>query len=189
MNLGPLVTLPNMMSFARVGIVPLLLAALAAPDQAAARPRILILLALAFVTDWFDGRIARWTHSESGWGRILDPIADKLFVAGVAIGLVLYREFPVWVLLVLLARDAGIVIAAAYMTRRGAQIPGPNLTGKIAMCVFSVTLLIYALPIPALRIPFVCASLASAVISSISYARRMRARRVAVPSGPHLAAR
>jgi len=188
-NLGPLFTLPNAMSFARVGLVPFLLDALAAPDQVAARPRILILLALAFLTDWFDGRIARWTHQESGWGRVLDPIADKLFVAGVAVGLVLYRGFPLAILLVLLARDAGIVIAAAYMTRRGAQIPGPNMTGKIAMCVFSLTLLVYALPVAALRIPFVCASVASAVISSISYARRMRARRVALPSGSHFAAR
>ena len=61
MNLGPFLTLPNMMSLARVAIVPFLFAALAEPDVAAARPRILLLLAIAFVSDWFDGRIARWT--------------------------------------------------------------------------------------------------------------------------------
>lgn len=189
MNLGPFLTLPNMMSLARVAIVPFLFAALAEPDVAAARPRILLLLAIAFVSDWFDGRIARWTHHESGWGRVLDPLADKVFVIGGAVALAMYRGFPLAVLVLLAARDAAIVLLGAFLARRGAEIPSANMTGKIAMCVFSVTLLAYAIPIDAARRPLLYTTVVFAIASTVSYARRFLARRVSVPSGARAATR
>jgi cardiolipin synthase (CMP-forming) len=188
-NLGPFLTLPNMMSLARVAIVPFFFAALAEPDVAAARPRILLWLAIAFVSDWFDGRIARWTHHESGWGRVLDPLADKVFVIAGAVALVMYRGFPLVVLALLVARDAAIVLLGAFLVRRGAEIPSANMTGKIAMCVFSLTLLAYAIPVDAARLPLLYATVAFALASTISYARWFLTRRVAVPPGAHAATR
>jgi CDP-diacylglycerol--glycerol-3-phosphate 3-phosphatidyltransferase len=183
MNLGPFMTLPNMMSLARVAIVPFFFAALAEPDVAAARPRVLLYLAIAFVSDWFDGRIARWTHHESGWGRVLDPLADKVFIIAGAIALVMYRGFPLAVLVLLVARDVAIVLLGAFLVRRGAEIPSANMTGKIAMCVFSVALLAYAIPIDAARQPLLYATVAFVIASTVSYARRFLAhRRVSVPS-------
>jgi CDP-diacylglycerol--glycerol-3-phosphate 3-phosphatidyltransferase len=169
MTLGRFATLPNAMSLARVAIVPFIGAALAAPDPAAARPLVLLLLAIAFVTDWFDGRIARWTGQESEWGRILDPVADKIFVAGVAIFLVLHRGFPAWAFALLVGRDVAILLFAAVAARRVRHVPGPNMVGKIAMCVFSVALLAYAIPIPPLTTPLLWLSIGFALLSSLSY--------------------
>jgi CDP-diacylglycerol--glycerol-3-phosphate 3-phosphatidyltransferase len=159
------------MSIVRIALVPFVGAALRAPDPAAARPTLLALLAVAFATDWFDGRIARWTRQESEWGRILDPVADKIFVLGVAVFLVLYRGFPAWLLGLLAARDLGILVCAGLLTRRIASVPRSSAIGRVAMCVFSLALLVYALPVPALRAPLAWASAAFVALSTASYAR------------------
>ena len=185
MNLGRFTTLPNFMSILRVALVPFLGAALRNPDPVASRPVVLALLVAAFVTDWFDGRIARWTRQESGWGRLLDPIADKIFVIGVAAFLVAYRGFPVWLLAVIAARDGAILLLGSVFVRRASAIPTSDTIGRTAMCAFSLTLLAYALPIPALERPLVWASLAFVVLSSASYIAKylLASRRLAHGSG------
>ena len=185
MNLGRFTTLPNFLSILRVAIVPFLGVALRNPDPVAARPLVLALLFVAFVTDWFDGRIARWTRQESGWGRLLDPIADKIFVLGAAFFLVAHRGFPLWLLVVLAARDGAILAFAGLFMRRAASVPVSDTIGRVAMCVFSLALLAYAVPLVALQAPLVWASLAFVVLSSASYLARylISGRRVAAGSG------
>jgi CDP-diacylglycerol--glycerol-3-phosphate 3-phosphatidyltransferase len=184
-NLGRFTTLPNFLSILRVVLVPFLGAALRHPDPVAARPLVLALLVAAFVTDWFDGRIARWTRQESGWGRLLDPIADKIFVLGVAAFLVAHRGFPLWLLAVLAARDGAILLFATLFMRRAAIVPASDSIGRVAMCVFSVALLAFAVPVGALQAPLVWASLAFVVLSSASYIARylIAGRRVAAGPG------
>ena len=172
MNLGRFTTLPNFLSILRVALVPLLGVALRNPDPVAARPLVLALLFVAFVTDWFDGRIARWTRQESGWGRLLDPLADKVFVLGVAFFLVAHRGFPLWLLALLAARDGAILLFASVFMRRAAAVPVSDTVGRVAMCVFSATLLAYAVPVGALQLPLAWASLAFVVLSSASYVAR-----------------
>jgi CDP-diacylglycerol--glycerol-3-phosphate 3-phosphatidyltransferase len=174
-DLGRFTTLPNFMSILRIVLVPFLGAALRAPDADAARPAVLGLLALAFVTDWFDGRIARWTRQESGWGAVLDPLADKVFVAGTGVFLVAYRGFPLWLLALIAARDLAIVACAGLMMRRVRAIPHSDAIGRTAMCVFSLALLAFAVPIPAAQTPLVWASVAFVALSVASYARTFRA--------------
>ncbi len=174
-NLGRFATLPNFMSLLRILLVPFLGVALRAPDADAARPVVVGLLALAFLSDWFDGRIARWTNQESGWGRVLDPLADKVFIAGVGIFLVAFRGFPAWLLGLIVARDLAIVAAASLMIRRVATIPHSDAIGRIAMCVFSLALLAYALPVAAAQVPLAWASVAFVALSVGSYARAFAA--------------
>lgn len=185
MNLGRFTTLPNFMSLLRVAIVPFLGAALRNPDPVASRPMVLALLFVAFATDWFDGRIARWTRQESGWGRLLDPIADKIFVLGVAVFLVAHRGFPLWLLALLAARDGAILLLGSLFMRRAASVPVSDAVGRVAMCVFSLTLLAYAAPLPALQMPLVWGSLAFVVLSSASYLARylLAGRRFTAGSG------
>jgi len=184
-NLGRFTTLPNFLSILRVALVPFLGVALRNPDPVAARPLVLALLFVAFVTDWFDGRIARWTRQESGWGRLLDPIADKIFVLGVAFFLVAHRGFPLWLLVVLAARDGAILLLASLFMRRAAAVPVSDAIGRVAMCVFSATLLAFAVPVGALQAPLAWASLALVVLSSASYITRylLAGPRVAAGSG------
>ena len=93
-----------------MGGVPLLSAYLTPEDQFALYRAAFVFFVLAAVTDFFDGFLARRWHAESRWGAILDPIADKILVAGAVVGLlasgtgadvvipfgvILFREFAV----------------------------------------------------------------------------------------------
>jgi CDP-diacylglycerol---glycerol-3-phosphate 3-phosphatidyltransferase len=73
-------SLPNALTIARIALVPLFVAAFFLPGEAG-RWVVFILFCLAGVTDALDGMIARKYGAESSFGRMLDPIADKLIVS------------------------------------------------------------------------------------------------------------
>lgn len=80
-------TLPNILTIARVIAAPLVLVALVAVDGAAGRVLAFALFSLAAITDFLDGYLARRLNQVSGFGRMLDPIADKAMVAVAGAGL------------------------------------------------------------------------------------------------------
>lgn len=75
-----LLTLPNLLTFLRLLIVPILAVLFYIPGESA-RWGVFILFFVAAVTDFFDGYLARIWHQDSPFGRMLDPIADKILVA------------------------------------------------------------------------------------------------------------
>jgi CDP-alcohol phosphatidyltransferase len=99
----------NMLTIARLALVPLTLNYLGRPER---RRAALICLAVTMLTDAIDGPIARARGEVSRLGEILDPIADKLLLDGAALILTRTRGFPWWVTALLLFRDVGIVAAA-----------------------------------------------------------------------------
>jgi cardiolipin synthase len=99
---GDLTTLPNLLTMGRVAIVPLLVAAFYLPAPATYWV-CLALFALAAITDFFDGWLARARNQISDFGRFLDPIADKILVAAAL------------VMLVASGRLAGLAVIAAVV--------------------------------------------------------------------------
>ena len=83
-----------------------------------------IVFAIASITDWFDGRIARGRHLITNFGKFMDPLADKLLVCSALIAFVDMDLMPTWIVMIIIARefiisgfrlvasDNGIVIAA-----------------------------------------------------------------------------
>ncbi|OQA87720.1 MAG: CDP-diacylglycerol--glycerol-3-phosphate 3-phosphatidyltransferase [Lentisphaerae bacterium ADurb.Bin242] len=64
-----------------------------------------IIAVLAGLTDFLDGKIARKYKCESDFGRLMDPVADKIFIAAVFIMLADYRIIPAWIVVVVLSRE------------------------------------------------------------------------------------
>jgi cardiolipin synthase len=83
-------SLPNALTIARIGLVPLFVAAFFLPGDTG-RWIVFVLFCLAGITDAFDGMIARRLGAESSFGRMLDPIADKLIVSAALLMLVADR--------------------------------------------------------------------------------------------------
>lgn len=73
---------------------------------------VLILLLVAGVSDLLDGAIARQFQWESGFGRVADPIADKLTFGLVVILLTIKEMYPLWLMLIVIGRDVAILIGA-----------------------------------------------------------------------------
>lgn len=97
------------------------------------------LVVLAVVTDWFDGRVARWSHTVSEWGKVLDPLADKVASALVVLALVVKGLLPEWLLLLVLFRDIGIVACGVILVRRTGQIIMSAWSGKVAVTALALT--------------------------------------------------
>ncbi len=99
--------LPNLLTLSRIVAIPLVILTFFLPAPFGPWAGC-VLFAAAGVTDWLDGQLARRWHQQSAWGRVLDPIADKLLVATILFMLAaLERISPVTIFpaLVILARE------------------------------------------------------------------------------------
>lgn len=99
------------------------------------------LIFLAITTDWFDGTLARWSGTVSEWGKVLDPLADKIAASAVVLSLVLTGRLPVWFLLLVLGRDLLIVLGSVVAVHRLNRVLMSIWMGKIAVFSLSLTVL------------------------------------------------
>jgi cardiolipin synthase (CMP-forming) len=109
-----IVTLPNALSFVRILMIPVYVMLLSRDDRGSEAAGLLILGAVVS-TDWVDGWIARRTGQVSDLGKVLDPVADRLALAAALITLVVRRAFPLWAALLVLVRDALLLLVGAVL--------------------------------------------------------------------------
>lgn len=121
-------TIPNILSFLRLGTVPFFVALFVAGRTDAA----VILYTVAAWTDFFDGYIARRTNSVTELGRLLDPLADRIFIAALVIALVATDVLPTWVVLVIVGRDVAILALYPFVHKGTLARIRVNFTGKSA---------------------------------------------------------
>lgn len=121
-------TVPNLLSIFRLLLVPVFVWLLVEHELGWAA----LVLMVAGASDYFDGKIARHYGLVSRLGQVLDPIADRLYIAATLLGLAAVGAIPWWLVLVLVARDACIL--AMYPTVRRRRLPIPQVTfiGKAA---------------------------------------------------------
>jgi cardiolipin synthase len=134
-----LLTVPNVLSFARLCGVPLFLWLLLGPK---ADGLALIVLMVSGFTDWADGMLARKLNQTSKLGALLDPAADKLYILATLVGFVLRDIIPLWLAVVLVARDLMVAATFPSLRRRGLSWLPVHYLGKAA--TFS---LLYAFPL------------------------------------------
>jgi cardiolipin synthase len=132
-------TVPNGISVARLAGVPVFLWLVLGPH---ADWWAVGLLIAAGVSDWLDGKIARAWNQQSRLGQVLDPAADRLYIAATLVGLAVRGIIPWWLVAVLVSRE--LVLGVALLALRRHQV-GPlqvSLVGKAAtLC------LLYAFPL------------------------------------------
>jgi cardiolipin synthase (CMP-forming) len=121
-------TVPNILSFARLASVPVFLFLFISGRETAA----VILYGIGAWTDFFDGQIARRTGQVSELGKILDPLADRVFIAALLIALVARDAVPLWLALAILGRDLLILSLVPVLERRGMERIQVNFVGKSA---------------------------------------------------------
>lgn len=137
-ELGKFWTFPNSLSLARIAIViPVAYLILVEGPLL----WILSLVVLAIASDYFDGRLARWSHSVSEWGKVLDPFADKVGGGLIVAALVIKGSLPTWYLIVILARDLLIMAGGELIIRRSGIVVMSLFSGKIAITSISITIL------------------------------------------------
>ena len=162
--------LANFLSVLRVLLIPFLLHFIA--QGPTAQLQAILLLLIAGATDIGDGWVARRYNQVSRLGKILDPLADKIFLACLLGGLVLWRDLPLWLLVMLFVRDLGIVLVGGLLLRSQGLVIAANRWGKYTTLCMALTALSYVLEAPtSLRTGLGLTAAALVVISSLSYAQ------------------
>jgi len=132
-------TVPNFLSALRLLGVPLFLWLVLGPEKDALA---LVVLMLSGVTDYLDGFLARKLNQTSKVGEILDPVADRLYILAVVVGLAFRDIIPWWVAIILPARDAFLWCLVPFLRTRGYSALPVHFLGKAA--TFN---LLYAFPL------------------------------------------
>lgn len=132
-------TVPNAISLARLAGVPLFLWLVLGPE---ADGWALVVLMLSGVTDYLDGYLARRLDQYSALGEILDPVADRLYILAVVIGLALRDVIPWWIAIALPLRDLLLWGLVPLLRTRGYSALPVHFLGKAA--TFN---LLYAFPL------------------------------------------
>jgi len=136
-------TIPNGISAARLAGVPVFLWLVLGPRTAVADDWAVGILIAAGLSDWLDGKIARALNQGSRLGQVLDPAADRLYIAATIVALAVRGIIPWWLVAVLALRELTVGAALAVLRRRaGVGTLQVSLVGKAAtLC------LLYAFPL------------------------------------------
>lgn len=132
-------TLPNLLSAIRLAGVPVFLWLVLGPE---ADGWALGLLVVSGITDWLDGWLARRLGQTSALGQVLDPVADRLYILAVVVGLALRDVIPWWLAVSLPLRDALMWLLVPLLRTRGYSALPVHFLGKAA--TFN---LLYAFPL------------------------------------------
>jgi CDP-diacylglycerol---glycerol-3-phosphate 3-phosphatidyltransferase len=178
-----LFTLANFISFGRLLLLIPLFVFLRDGKDSGGNNWALVVMGVALLTDMLDGLIARAFGQVSDWGKLLDPLADKVWIGCLALFLALpWREHPLpWEFLaLLLTRDLAIVFTAIFAYRRIGVITPSNWIGKVTMFCEALTLIAFTIYLQPVSIPWLSPEFlmwlttVMIMVSGVSYTIRLR---------------
>jgi len=163
------INVPNVLTLLRILLVPVVVVALLDEtpngDLLAA-----VVFALASITDWVDGYLARSRGAVTTFGKLMDPIADKLLVVAALVSLVSLNRLPAWVAMVIIARELAVTMSRMAATGQGVVISA-NRWGKVktALQVLMIFLVIAVSGSPVWLDVLIYATVGVTVISGVEY--------------------
>ena len=107
-------TLPNLLSLLRLALVPVFLVLIVTGHSISA----FLVLAVASITDWLDGYLARRLNQVTRIGALLDPAADRLYIFATLVGLASIGSIPVWLPVVVISRDVLLAYTIPVLASR-----------------------------------------------------------------------
>ena len=168
--------LPNALTLLRILAVPVVVVALLGetPNGDALAAAV---FALAAATDGLDGYIARSRDSVTTFGKLMDPLADKLLIIGALLSLVSFDRLEAWIAMVIIAREFAVTVMRAIAAERGIVIAA-SWMGKVktVLQIGAVFALIAANPAPVWVDALVYAAVAMTLISGADYFFGLRKR-------------
>ena len=139
-------SIPNILSVFRICLVPVFIAAYFL-DGHDIKIYAILIYALASLTDFLDGFIARRFKAASKLGKFLDPLGDKLMTVSAMVCITIDALIPAWAVIVTGTKEIMMAIGGLIVrNKNGAEIPPSNLLGKISTVLFflaCVTLMLF----------------------------------------------
>ncbi len=130
-------TIPNYLSLARLLMSPIIGHFLYWGNK----PLALLLIIIAYLLDVVDGYVARKFNQVSEFGKIIDPIADKVMYAFIAFALLMNNLLPMWFFVFYVLRDLLILLGGFLFAKKIKEVPSANIWGKISAFSVAIALL------------------------------------------------
>jgi CDP-diacylglycerol--glycerol-3-phosphate 3-phosphatidyltransferase len=135
---APLAQLPNALTILRLGLIPVFVLLMLDADGGHSWPAALV-FAAAGITDQVDGFLARRWHVESQFGKVADPLADRLMIDAAVIALFLHDRLPWVALVIVVGRDMAMILGYKFVVPRGYRFD-VSFLGKLATWVLYASL-------------------------------------------------
>jgi CDP-diacylglycerol--glycerol-3-phosphate 3-phosphatidyltransferase len=171
---APLAQVPNALTIARLALIPVFVVLMVQAGHEASWPAGIV-FAIAAITDQIDGFLARRWHVESQFGKIADPLADRLMIDAAVILLVAYDRLP-WIgLIIIVGRDVLLLAGSGFLAPRGLDVE-VNTVGKAATWILYAAIAFRIVTHPATKWPLYLfwVGLALAVVASVLYLQTAR---------------
>lgn len=136
---------------------------------------IIYLILIAFLSDVVDGFVARKTNQITEFGKIIDPLADKILVAIIVIYLFVMNKIPHFYFYIIFLRDVIIFLGGLYVSRKIGKVLPSNLLGKatvFSIGIFFITVLLNAREGSTVYLVFLYTSLTLSILSIFGYTIR-----------------
>lgn len=165
---------PNLITLGRALIVPVVFWLVITRQDTAA----FVLFLIAGISDGIDGYLARRYNQRTELGAYLDPLADKLLLVSIFIGLGMRGDLPSWLVIAAVARDAMILAAViiSYMLHRPVEIAPLmvsklNTVAQITLAAFVLADEAFGINVPLLRTSLIWLTAALTIASLLAYLR------------------
>lgn len=168
-KLNDIFLVPNLVTSIRIILVPIIFILLA---KEASLIWIYVLIIIFALSDILDGYLARTLNQVSDLGKILDPLIDKTGMAVFLIYVVVFKGFPVWAMIAMIAKDVLILLGGMMLIKTKKEIPTANLWGKVTLCVWSCILFFYIFNIIPARQPLLIIGMIMLFLNLVYYTKR-----------------
>ncbi len=167
---NPLITVPNLLSLSRILLIPLWWWLMQAGHALWGA----LLIVYAIISDVADGWIARRYSQSSNWGRILDPLGDKIAALVIGLFCVLYRDMPPAAFALTVARDMALLVGGIVILRHTGAAPPSLDIGRYAALIWGMVLLLYAFDWQPYAQYTVWPAVALYIAAGLFYVRRLK---------------
>jgi cardiolipin synthase len=130
-----------------------------------------IFVGLAVTTDLLDGFLARTLNQISDLGKIIDPLVDKLGIGIFIVYATLYKDFPVWVCVLVIAKEALMLLAGLFVIKKRKIVPVSAFWGKLNALVWGGVVLFYILELNSIKEIFLGIGVVVLLLTVLSYGR------------------
>lgn len=123
--------IPNLLTIGRIFFIPIFIFILTVGNSIESHMVAAIIFAIASITDYLDGYLARKWHVVTNFGKFADPLADKMLVMSAFIMLLGINQAPAWVVSVIICRELAVTGLRLLLVENGGTVLAAAMPGKI----------------------------------------------------------
>lgn len=138
-------------------------------DEPGMRTLLFSLAMLGAISDWADGFIARKRNEVTEIGKIIDPLADKVTIGAIIIGLYTIGAIPEFYFFIVIGRDLMIFLGGIYVTKKIGRVLPSNMLGKLTVSIIGMVILLILLDVDPVTFVFKFFYYTSTVLIFVSF--------------------